>query len=119
MHKSVYLTVPYPPSVNNYWGFNGSRRFLTPKAVEFKNTVKTIVVRQGVKSLGNARLYVKVKLYPDSTRIADIDNRLKSLLDALCQAGVYDDDSQIDKLFVERAEVIKHGKTEVLINILT
>jgi crossover junction endodeoxyribonuclease RusA len=118
MHKSVYLTVPYPPSVNSYWGFNGSRRFLTPKAVKFKEIVKAVVARHGIKSLGSARLYVKVKLYPDSTRIADIDNRLKSLLDALCQAGVYDDDSQIDKLFVERAEVIKYGKTEVLINIL-
>lgn len=118
MHKSLYLTVPYPPSVNSYWGFHGSRRFLTPKAVAFKNIVKNVVASQGIKSLGNARLYIKIKLYPNNNRIADIDNRLKSLLDALCQAGVYDDDSQIDKLYVERAEVTTHGKTEVLINVL-
>lgn len=52
-------------------------------------------------------------------RRTDIDNYLKSLNDALCQAGLFDDDSQIDQILVKRGEIIRLGKTLVKIKSLT
>jgi crossover junction endodeoxyribonuclease RusA len=105
--------LPYPPSVNSYWGFSGSRRYLTKKAVEFKKIVYTTVSTG--KPYGKARLSIHIKLSPPDKRVRDIDNCLKSLLDALCQAGMFDDDSQIDRIYLVRDQVIKFGKCVVIL----
>ena len=99
------LQLPFPPSVNNYWGFHGHRRFLTPKAKEFKSLVLEAFRSSGEPSLGSSRLHVSIDLHPNDRRRTDIDNRVKSCLDALVQAGAFDDDSQIDLLTVRRCAV--------------
>ena len=68
--------------------------------------------------LGSARLEMKVVLYPRDRRKQDIDNRIKALWDALGDAGVFEDDEQIDVLIVERGEIKKGGGCLVLIEIL-
>ena len=105
--------LPYPLSVNTYWGFSGSRRYLTKKAVAFKKEVAQIVSKG--KPCGSERLSIHIKLNPPDKRVRDIDNCLKSLLDALCQAGLFDDDSQIDRILLVRDEVIKFGKCVVIL----
>jgi len=114
--QNIFLTIPYPPSVNNYWGFNGHRRYLTQKAQNFKANVAEIA--KNYPKLGKARLEIKISLFPDSKRKADIDNRIKSCLDAMAQAQLFDDDSQIDRLFVERCPIVEGGKAEIQINCL-
>ena len=109
--------LPYPPSVNSYWGFKGHRRFLTPKANEFKAQVAHIVSLNKIK-LGNARLKIEMILYPTDKRIRDIDNSIKSCLDALVQASAFADDSQIDELVLKRGEIIKGGKAKIILQIL-
>jgi crossover junction endodeoxyribonuclease RusA len=47
-----------------------------------------------------------------------LDNNLKSLIDAICQAGVFDDDEQIDVLMVQRGEIVKGGRAIVMIETL-
>ena len=42
---------------------------------------------------------------------------LKATLDALTHAGVWLDDSQIDLLSVERAQVVKGGELRVTISV--
>ena len=61
------------------------------------------------------RLAVDIELYPPNRMKIDIDNRIKALLDVMERAGVYEDDSQIDKLTVERREIEKHGAAVVKI----
>jgi Holliday junction resolvase RusA-like endonuclease len=39
-------------------------------------------------------------------------------LDSLCDAGVYDDDSQVDELHIIRGEPIKGGKIVVTIEVM-
>ncbi len=110
----ITFFTPYPPSVNTYWGFSGHRRFLTPKASNFKIQVKNAILLAGVKHLGNARLEVSITLFPPDKRIRDIDNSLKSCLDAICQSNlIFNDDSQIDVLLVQRGEITKGGKAKI------
>ena len=111
----VYLTLPLPPSINVYWGFAGSRRFLTLAAREFKKEVAHIVSQQSV-IFGDKRLSLTATLYFKDRRKSDIDNRIKSLLDALVQAGLFDDDSQIDELHVYRGVIYKQGKSLIKIS---
>lgn len=111
------LTLPYPPSVNTYWGFRGSHRFLTAKAKEFKKCVANEFLCSGRLGFADKRLAVYVQLSPPDKRVRDIDNCLKPLLDALCQAGVFVDDGQVDYLSVERRAVVKGGSCTVRIEL--
>ena len=114
--ETLVLNLPYPPSVNSYWGFQGSRRYLTKKALLFKKiTAESFFVTKH-KGFGKARLSVTIYLFPPDKRIRDIDNCIKSLLDSLCQAKVFDDDSQIDSLLVVRKELKKNGESLVCLN---
>jgi len=109
--------IPYPPSVNTYWGFKGHRRFLTHKAIAFKVEVDCQVRLNDVK-LGEERLQVEITLYPPDRRIRDIDNCIKSALDALVQGGAFNDDSQIDVLIVQRGEIVKGGRAKINLKVL-
>lgn len=64
--------------------------------------------RRGATILG--RVGVSVVLHFSDKRRRDLDNVLKGFLDAMTHAGVWEDDSQIDKLNIVRAEPSKPGK---------
>ena len=110
------LFLPYPPSVNTYWNFNGSRRFLTPKANQFKAKVFEAFILSEHKGFKAHRVSLTVHLYPPDKRVRDIDNVAKPLLDALTQAGVFDDDSQVDRLLIVRKEQQKGGGCRVVVD---
>ena len=82
---------------------------------EFKAQVSDYVVEYRVPKLGSARLEMQVILYPRDKRKQDIDNRIKALWDALGDAGVFDDDEQIDILMVSRGAIKKGGGCMVII----
>jgi crossover junction endodeoxyribonuclease RusA len=113
--EKLNLIVPFPPSVNSYWGFKGSRRFLTARAKSFKTLVNAEFLRSGHEGFANERLQITIALYPPDKRIRDIDNVVKSTLDALCQSGVFNDDGQIDVLHVTRENVIKWGAAKIIL----
>jgi crossover junction endodeoxyribonuclease RusA len=106
--QQVSLTFSLPPSVNSYWGFSGHRRFLTLQAREFKTQVAHIVSQQPIR-FGSKRLAMTIILHFKDKRKSDLDNRIKSLQDALVQAGLMEDDSQFDEITVKRGEIIKGG----------
>lgn len=111
----IVLNLPLPPTVNHYWGAQGHRRFVSKAGVQFKLAVQDYVIENNVPKLGEKRLQMQVTLYPRDRRRQDIDNRIKALWDALCDAGVYFDDSQIDVLIVQRGEIRKGGGCLVMI----
>lgn len=82
---------------------------------EFKLKVQDYVLENCVPKLGQKRLQMQVTLYPRDRRKQDIDNRIKALWDALTDAGVFDDDEQIDILIVQRGEIRKGGGCFVMI----
>ena len=114
----LILNLPLPPSVNSYRTIFRGRMGISKAGREFKAKVSDYVIEYRVPKLGNARLEMKVILYPRDRRKQDIDNRIKALWDALTDAGVFDDDEQIDILHIERGEIKKGGGCMVFLEIL-
>ena len=110
----IQLFLPYPCSVNHYWGQSGKHRFIGKKGKEFRMAVSEACLDADVKAI-DGRLSVHIALFPPDNRKRDIDNILKSLLDALEHAGCYENDSQIDELHVIRREAKKGGACTVVI----
>jgi crossover junction endodeoxyribonuclease RusA len=111
----IVLNLPYPPSINSYWRANGHRRFISKEGVAFKSAVVDYVIENKVPKYGDKRLSVFISLFPRDKRRTDIDNRIKSVLDSLQDAGVYNDDTQVEILIVMRMEAVKGGKCVVVI----
>jgi crossover junction endodeoxyribonuclease RusA len=111
----VKLELPYPPTVNSYWRASGHRRFISKEGVAFKQAVAEYVIDNNIEKLGDAPLTMFVALFPRDKRRTDVDNRLKAICDALQDAGVYDDDSQIEFLAVLRQHQVPKGKCVVII----
>ncbi len=118
----IELTLPYPPSVNSYWRSvricNKTQVLVSAPGRKFQAAVKEAVLLARANKQYIERLIVDVVLYPADGRKRDIDNCLKSLLDALGKAGVYIDDSQIDILRVSRRDQVSGGKCEVVIKVM-
>jgi len=85
---------------------------------EFKLQVQDYIIENKVPKLGAARIEMQVTIYPRDRRKQDIDNRIKALWDALGDAGVFDDDEQIDTLFIQRGEIKKGGGCLVMLDII-
>lgn len=114
----LVLTLPLPPSVNSYRTIFRGRMGISKAGRQFKEAVSDYVAEYNVPKLGDARLEMKVVIYPRDRRKQDIDNRIKALWDALADAGVFENDEQIDILHIERGEIKKGGGVLVMIETL-
>ena len=83
----------------------------------YKNLICKFLVSQGSPHV-NGRLGVHMKAFPPDKRRRDLDNLNKVVLDSLQKAGLYDDDSQIDYLSIERAEPYLDGKIDIWIRVM-
>lgn len=103
--SGLHIKLPMPPSVNELYGTapNG-QKFLTEAQREYRDNVIGVVhiALRGKVEPFLGRLQVWMRLHFANKRRTDIDGRLKAALDALTHAKAYKDDSQIDKLTVER-----------------
>lgn len=98
-----------PPSINTYWGFTGSKRYLTPAAKRFTkdlaNWIKPV--------MSDKRLKLEIKFFYPDRRVRDLDNNLKPLIDSLVKNGLCVDDSQFDEILVKRGQVVKGGLIKI------
>ena len=115
---NLELFLPYPPSVNTYWGFQGSHRYLTANAKAFKKVVHAKFLETKHRGFKDGRLFVTIYLHAPDRRRRDIDNHVKSLLDACTQARIMEDDSQIDRLLVIREPIVKFGLCRVCFELI-
>lgn len=102
--------MPWPPSVNTYWrhpnkGPLAGRTLISERGRDYRDEcLKLAKVNQWPAFLSEARLSVTIYAYPPDKRRRDLDNVLKAALDVMGHAGVYGDDSQIDRLEIVRKE---------------
>ena len=91
------------------------RRFPNKKAIDYKVKVQDYVIENNVPKLGEAKLELTLWVYPPDKRKRDISNIIKIVEDSLQDAGVYDNDFQIDVLMIQRGKIIKDGGVTVMI----
>lgn len=115
--KSYSLTLPLSPTINSYYGAKGNTRWIKPAGVAFRAEVALAVRLQKLPKL-DGRIWLCVRVCPRDKRAQDLDNRIKSLQDALQHAGLFDNDSQIDHLEVKRGAVTPGGRCEILIGVM-
>jgi crossover junction endodeoxyribonuclease RusA len=121
----IHVTLPFPPSVNTYWRMvqvNGKPRMLiSARGRAYAATVARWVQDQapGLRFTHFERLGLHMTVHAPDKRARDLDNLLKASLDALQKAGVFESDSQIDRLFIERGSPQPPtGRIEVTLDIL-
>ena len=112
----MLITLPYPPSLNSYYRTANGRILISAKGREYRKHVAVYLMAHGLVSFGKARLSVEIAAYMPDKRRRDLDNLFKCVLDSLQHCGIYDDDSQIDKLSIIRDGQCKGGK--LIIDIL-
>ena len=114
--SNVDLVLPIPPTVNHHYGQRGKQRFIAKQGKLFRHMVAVEVNNTGYRGEFDSsdRLAVEITLHLP-TRRGDIDNRIKPLLDALEHSDLFPNDSQIDRIEVERGDPVKGGRCEVCV----
>ena len=107
---ALKLTMPWPPSLNRYYRNVGGRMMISRDGRLYRTRVcMELKLLRMTKLTG--RLNVRLEFYPPDKQRRDLDNLNKALLDALQHAGLYEDDSQIDRLELVRMPVRAGGQT--------
>ena len=114
------VTLPWPPTVNTYWRHKVTGKLATVyvsaegkayrKAVNYW-VLEAATVQRYLKQSGPLR--VEIEAFPPDRRKRDLDNILKSLLDSLTHAGVWEDDSQIQDLRIYKSTIAGMVKVRI------
>lgn len=115
---SITLELPLPPSINTYWRNFRGRTVLSAGGREYKVAVQEYVSVKNLPKFGQKRLGASITIFPRDKRSIDLDNRLKALFDSLQDAGVFDDDSQFDRIYICRGMIKKGGGCTITISTL-
>ena len=92
-----------PPTVNHMHMNVRGRVFRTKECKAYQDYVSEALSRLWAsKPPYSGRCELDLIFTASNKRRWDIDNRVKSIQDCLTRAGIIKDDSQIDKLIVER-----------------
>lgn len=118
--EKLILTLPLPPSLNDYYGHRAVTdgymvKYVKHRGKTFQKQVNEYVELNNFNIQANVPLKVTVVLNFQSKRRTDLDNRMKPLLDSLTEAQVWEDDSLIDELHIYRGFIQKPGSCIVTI----
>ena len=114
----IEITVPWPPSVNRYWRQFQGRMIISAEGRKYREAIIQQVFIEGLVKRLTGDLKVTIEAFRPDERRRDLDNLLKSTLDALAHAGLYEDDSQIRDLRIYWAAE-KGGKLNITIEEVT
>ena len=114
LNQDVVLHLPWPPTVNSYYKVTRhGQRYLDKKVRAFRDVVAESVHEQMPGVTLDESIFMEVYLFPPDRRKRDLDNYMKGLLDALTEAGIWDDDSLIDQLHIYRGVIVNGGSVRV------
>lgn len=116
------LVLPFPPSVNTYWrapnkGPLKGRHLISEKGRAYQSVACAAIIEQlcCLPKPSSSPAAVEILLYPPDARRRDIDNYNKALFDALTHAGIWEDDSQVQRMLVEWGPKVVGGRVEISI----
>ncbi len=112
MTHTLKATLPYPPTVNNYWLRTKRGVRISDGGRVFRRRVRGILA--GCPCL-DGPLAIAVVVFPPDRRKRDQSNLSKALLDALEHARVYSDDNQIVEEHWYRLDPAPPGRVEVTV----
>lgn len=113
----MIISLPFlPTSVNACFAtdFKTKRRFKTESYKQFQKDCLSFMPKLK-ETCYTKDIEVEINLYMPDKRKRDVDNFCKSLLDTLKIYDIYKDDSQIQRLVVEK--YYQKGKPETVIEI--
>lgn len=98
----IALKIPWPPSANRYWRSVGglNKPYVSPEARKYIALIKTYNLLK--KTCFHGRISLYIEAFPPDKRKRDIDNVLKVVCDSFEKAGFFLNDSQIDRIYIER-----------------
>lgn len=106
----LLFVLPYPPTLNTYWRHVGAKVLISEKGRAYRKTVRAAAeLVMFNRTMFTGPLKVQGLFLPPDQRRRDLDNLPKAILDALCHAGVYKDDSQIRHLDIQFGTVAEGG----------
>jgi crossover junction endodeoxyribonuclease RusA len=114
--EMIALSLPYPPSVNSIYNHYKGHWLLSKEGRAYHTRVFMLCRKAlGVIDPIKGRIRLSITAYPPDRRKRDMDNLLKSALDSLTKARLWQDDSQVDDLRIIRADQCKDGRIDVAI----
>ena len=114
---TIIISLPFPPSVNVMYRRGKFSTYLSQQGRDYKQKVSEMIAeyKPAIENALQGRLSVFLGMSAPSRRAYDIDNRIKCVLDSLQDAGVFEDDEQIDYLTVLRLPISKGGYCSVVV----
>ena len=111
---TLVLTLPIPPSLNDFYGHTAPTAHRVIKYVKesgkiYKQKIAEYVKLNNFDIHANVPLKVEIIINFPTNRRNDLDNRMKGLLDSITEAGVWEDDALIDDLHIIRGITGKPG----------
>jgi Holliday junction resolvase RusA-like endonuclease len=112
--SAIKLDLPLPPSINRAWRKGKQGQLYLDKSVKSFRTEVAWNVRGVTRKTITEPVRIKVTFHGKSNRSYDVDNRAKSLLDALEHARFLDNDRQVTDLHAcaanhARRSVVRRG----------
>lgn len=110
------ISLPWPPSVNNYWKRTRKGIRVSDKGMEYKITIDSLIEKFNLRMSIDEPIDVVMWYFPPDKRIRDIDNYSKGLFDSLSEAEFWTDDKIIKRMTVEwDSDNKKLGRVDMLV----
>ena len=129
--REYSFSLPWPPTVNHfhqpivkYIFKNGKKKAVAriikgSKARDYSDLATGMLMMDGLAGENlKGRLSVVMTLNPPTLAKYDIDNRTKSVFDALSESGFWVDDEQVDRLTISKGEKVKGGRIDLHVMII-
>lgn len=107
------ILLPWPPSINDYYGMrcNGRvpHKYIKEAGKLYRVAVLEIIQEKDLEVRANVPLKLTITWTPPNKGTHDIDGPFKCLFDSLTEANFWQDDSYIRKMIVDYAPPTKQG----------
>lgn len=120
---TTHLTLPWPPTSNHAYATvttrGGSRRVKSAAARNYALVAQVFTKRVHPFPIFTSRdrISISLTLHPPDARRFDIANREKILVDAISPVLGFDD-SQVDRITIQRAGLKSNGEVHVVVSVL-